>query len=86
MASLTVTLPEHTSECIELLVSRGAISDATTYLEDLVLQDWLRRNEKRVEDLLIEGLNSGPSTPFTSHEWDDMKQRLRDRLAAQHNP
>jgi putative addiction module CopG family antidote len=36
---------------------------------------------QRLEALLIEGLNSGPSTPMTSEDWDEI-EREGQRIAA----
>jgi len=39
------------------------------------------RDKAHLEELLREGLNSGPPTPMTSADWDDIRQQVRDRLA-----
>jgi antitoxin ParD1/3/4 len=60
--------------------------------EDEVLDEALRllkqrdseqSSEKmRVEALLIEGLDSGPSTPMTSHDWDELEREGQQIMAA----
>ncbi|MBV8074946.1 MAG: type II toxin-antitoxin system ParD family antitoxin, partial [Planctomycetaceae bacterium] len=40
------------------------------------------REEARVEALLIEGLDSGPSTPLTSDDWDEIERDGRCIIAA----
>ena len=36
-----------------------------------------------LERELLDGLASGPATPMTANDWSDVRQRVRDRLAAQ---
>jgi len=35
----------------------------------------------RIEALLIEGLDSGPSTPMTSHDWDEIEREGQQIIA-----
>ena len=82
MATLTITLPEDTTQWIECLVAKGAISDPSAYVRELVLQDWLRRNREPIDALLIEGLESGLATPMTEEDWDAIRREGLARLAA----
>jgi len=38
------------------------------------------RDKAHLEELLLEGLNSGPATPLTPSDWDDMRRQIRERL------
>jgi len=38
--------------------------------------------QKRIEALLIEGLDSGPSTPMTSADWDEIEREGQRVIAA----
>jgi len=78
MASLRISLPEPQREYIEELVARGEYRDPSEYVQVLVDRDWLERERERIDALLIEGLDSGPSEPM---DFEAMRQRLRDRLA-----
>jgi hypothetical protein len=37
---------------------------------------------ERIEALLIEGLDSGPSTPMTPQDWDDLELEGQRLIAA----
>ena len=60
--------------------------------EDEVLDEALRllkehdskhaEEKARVEALLIEGLDSGPSTPMTSEDWDEIEREGQRIIAA----
>ncbi len=39
-------------------------------------------DDKELEALLLEGINSGPATPMTRQDWDDIKTRGLARIAA----
>jgi putative addiction module CopG family antidote len=55
------------------------IDEALHVLEQKVLKSASEKD--RVESLLLEGLNSGPSSPMTSDDWDEVEregQRLID--------
>ncbi|MDR3635787.1 MAG: hypothetical protein P4L84_18440 [Isosphaeraceae bacterium] len=77
MATTTITLLEDTAEWIASLVAKGLISDSSAYVQDLVLQDWRRRNRERTDELLIEGLDSGPAMPFTEQNREEIRKVLR---------
>ena len=39
-------------------------------------------DDEELEALLLEGINSGPATPMTRQDWDDIKTRSLARIAA----
>ena len=47
------------------------IDEALRLLEQ---RDSRRADEARLESLLIEGLESGPSTPMTPGDWEDIER------------
>jgi antitoxin ParD1/3/4 len=61
--------------------------------EDEVLDEALRlmkardsgltEEDLRIEELLIEGLDSEPSTPLTSQDWDDIEREAQQLAASQ---
>ena len=60
--------------------------------EDEVIEDALRlleqqaskrdREIQQVETLLLEGLDSGPSTPMTSDDWDEIEREGQRTIAS----
>lgn len=77
---LTITLPESMKEFIERETAEGHYSTPSEYVRDLVEEALDRKNEERLEKLLLEGLDSGPATPMTREDWDGIKQRGLERL------
>lgn len=41
---------------------------------------------ERLNQMLEEGLNSGPTIPVTPAFWDEMRRRLEERMAAKESP
>ena len=83
MSNAAIEISESAREFAERKAREAGLGSPGAYLETLIARarrrDAVRAN---LERLLIEGLNSGPSKPFTPEDWDAMRQRLRDRLAA----
>jgi antitoxin ParD1/3/4 len=66
---------------IDGLVAEGSFKDSSEYLRTLIESDRHAREKTRVEALLIEGLDSGPATPLTPDDWDEI-EREGKRIAA----
>ncbi len=61
--------------------SEGEVIDEALRL--LEARDSERSEDKaRIEALVLEGLDSGPSTPFTSEDWDEIEQEGQRIIAA----
>ena len=74
---MTIHLSESRERFVRSLVENGCYASEEEVIEAalklLEQQDRnLSRKAKRVETLLIEGLVSGPSTPMTPEDWDDI--------------
>ena len=84
MSKVQVSLPEPLRQFIDELVAEGAFKDPSEYLRTLVNRDRQAREKARIEALLVEGLDSGPSTPMTPEDWDEIEhvgQRMSDLSA-----
>lgn len=76
MTRLEIQLPDATKEFIETQVSTGQFSTPSEYLGFLVEQARVAAAQKSLDDLLEDGLHSGPPIPFTSEWWNERKARL----------
>jgi antitoxin ParD1/3/4 len=82
MTKLHVTLPEPLKQFIDGLVAEGAFKDSSEYLRTLIDRDRQAREKAHVETLLIAGVESGPSTPMTSEDWDEIEREGQRLIAA----
>jgi antitoxin ParD1/3/4 len=80
--SLEITLPESLREFVEAETSRGGYRTMAEYVQDLVLDAQKRAEQQRLEQMLLEGLASGPGREANADYWRD----LEARLVARHQP
>ncbi len=82
MATLTISLPDDRAEFVrEQTEARGASVDV--YVDSLVREAQDRETRKRLEALLIEGLESGPAEPVTPETWKEIEREVFERLEAE---
>ena len=85
---MTIHLPEDLERFIHAKVRSGQFASEDAALAEAVRLLRQRDQEqdtekKRVEALLVEGLDSGPSTPMTSRDWDEIEREGQRIIAAQ---
>ncbi|MEX2173342.1 MAG: hypothetical protein WD872_03210 [Pirellulaceae bacterium] len=76
MTALTVQLPDSAATFVRQQAAAEGFHSPEEYLASLVSQA-----QERLEEALVAGLDSGPSRPMTSVDWDALKQRVREREA-----
>ncbi len=57
-------------------VAQGGYSTASEYIRQLVREDQKRAAKQRLEALLMEGIESGPSREMCAADWEDLRQRV----------
>jgi antitoxin ParD1/3/4 len=78
--TLQITLPDSLKPFVETQVSEGGYASAAEYIRSMLEQDQQRQAQDRLEDLLLQGLNSGPPTPIVPEDWAAMRARLRQQF------
>ena len=84
---MIIRLPEDLKRYIHTKVESGHFDSEDAAVAEAVrlLRQRDQENgpeQKRVEALLIEGLDSGPSTPMTSADWDEIERDGQRVIAA----
>jgi len=69
-------------EWVDKQVQTGDYGTASEYVRQLLREEQRRQAQQKLEDLLVEGIESGPATPMTRKDWDEVRQEGRRRLAA----
>lgn len=85
MKSINISLPEEMRIYVEEQVASGDYSTTSEYIRQLIRQDRQQKAEKQLEQLLLEGLNSGEATPMTAKDWAEIRQVVTDKIAARKN-
>jgi antitoxin ParD1/3/4 len=79
MTNLTISLSEEMRTFIEEQAASAGYGTVSDYLKALVREEQMRRAQERLEELLLEGLESGPATPMTAEDWDEMRRQYDER-------
>ncbi len=80
MEKLDIFLPEQIQAFIDEQIAVGGYSNASEYIQHLLLQEQERIAKKRVEMLLVEGIESGEPIEVTSQWWEEKRSGLIKQL------
>jgi antitoxin ParD1/3/4 len=70
--TLSFALPETLRAYIDVRVETGHYGNTSEYIRDLIRKDQEDEAKKRLRALIEEGLQSGPPTPRTQADLDEM--------------
>ncbi len=80
MASINFSVPDDLREFVEDRVERAGFSTPSEYMRHLIREDRKRAAQERLEGMLLDGLHSGPSAPWTEAELEAVRAAVRERL------
>lgn len=79
-ATINISIPDSMKREVEQVIAAEGYGNTSEFFRDLV-RDYLRkRQEKRFEALLLEGLESGQATRLTKADFEAIKQRGLEHL------
>jgi antitoxin ParD1/3/4 len=78
--TLNVSLPEPLKDYVQERVSEGIFSNPSDYVRSLIRDDMRQSAQRRLETLLLEGLNSGDPVPLDAAEWESIRQEAKKRI------
>ncbi len=78
---MNISLPATLREWVDDQVNRRGFGTASEFIRQLLREEQERQVRERTDAALIEGIESGPSTPMTAKDWKDIRQEGRRRLA-----
>jgi antitoxin ParD1/3/4 len=80
MTTLNISLPEAMRQFVEEQVASGDYKTASHYIQELIRAAQKRAEaDARLEELLLEGLDSGPGIDVTPEFWEKMRSELIER-------
>jgi antitoxin ParD1/3/4 len=65
---------------VEQQVAEGSYSSVREYFRELVGQDQKNKVKEPLETMLLEGLNSGNATEMTIQDWENIRQKIWERI------
>jgi len=79
--SLNISLPEALKDFVHERVAEQAYSNPSDYIRALIRADQKRRAEEKLEQLLLEGLESGPAQLVTPETGQALRREIQRRLS-----
>jgi antitoxin ParD1/3/4 len=83
-ATINISIPDTMKAEVEEIIAHEGYGNTSEFFRDLVRNYQRGRQERKLEALLLEGLESGTATPFTKGDFEAIKQRGLERLKAKH--
>jgi antitoxin ParD1/3/4 len=74
--TMHISLPESLIESAKVQAEEGQFSNVSDYVRSLLREDLRRRDEKKLEQMLLDGINSGRGVQVGSKEWKEWRKRL----------
>jgi len=76
---MNIALPEALKQFVHEQAKNGGYGTASEYVRSLIRDAQLRAARQELDGQLLEGLDSGPATPMTGEDWDELKRRVWER-------
>ncbi len=75
-ATMNISLPDSLKEYVKERVEEEHYSTPSDYVRSLIREDQKQRDEKKLEQMLLEGVRSGRGMEIGSKEWKEFRKRL----------
>jgi antitoxin ParD1/3/4 len=80
MTTMNISLPDEMRTFVEQQVACGGYSSASEYVRALI-RDAVKQEERRkLESMLLQGLESGAAAPLDDKKWQAIRQAVNKRL------
>ena len=79
MANVNLNLPEELQQFVNGQAEAGEFEGPSAYIEALVAR--VKEGKDKLEELLIEGLDSGEPIPLDADEWSRIRGEVTERLS-----
>jgi antitoxin ParD1/3/4 len=76
MTTLNISLPDAMRAFIDEEVAKGGYSTASEYIRDLIRQAQKKTEEKKLDAMLLEGLDSGEPIQVTDEWWEQKRAQI----------
>lgn len=81
MSTIQVSLPDAMRTFVEEQSAREGHPSVSDYLQAMIQQAQDREARREVEAKLLDAIASGPATPMTREDWDDIRREVHQRHA-----
>ena len=73
MPNITISLPMPLREFVDRQIAVRGFGNVSEYFRTLLREAQEKERETRLEELLLEGLNSGEDIPLNDQFWKDLR-------------
>ncbi|MEK7724620.1 MAG: ribbon-helix-helix protein, CopG family [Acidobacteriota bacterium] len=80
IATLNISLPDTMKTEVEEIIATEGYGNTSEFFRDLVRNYLKERRERKLEDLILDGIKSGESTPLTKEDFEKIKERGLKRI------
>jgi antitoxin ParD1/3/4 len=75
MATMNISLPDEMKAFVEAQAAKKGFGTVSEYVRAMIREAQQRTAEReRLDALLLDGIDSGPGTPLTRADWDDIRR------------
>ena len=78
MNTFPINLNDSLAHYLQEQITSGHYTSPSDYIQALIQAD--QAHKTRLETLVLEGINSGPSTPMTDDDWVYIRTQVRKNL------
>ena len=80
IATVNISLPDTMKAEIEEVIATEGYGNTSEFFRDLARNYLRERQERKIETLILKGLDSGDTTPLTKEDFERIKERGIKRL------
>ena len=85
MSTVTISMPESLRKFVDVQMKRQGFGNVSEYFRALVREQQTKEADSQLEELLLEGLESGENIEVTPEFWQDLKAEAA-ALLMKHSP
>jgi antitoxin ParD1/3/4 len=78
---MNIAIPKQLKSFVQRQVERRGYASVSEYVRDLIRGDQERQAIAVLESAILKGLDSGPATPMTKQDWQDIREEVKRRGA-----
>lgn len=79
--TVNISMPKSMKDDVDKIVEAEGYGNTSEFFRDLVRGRLNERKQRRLDELILEGLSSGPSTPLTTADFEEIRRRGMERIA-----
>ncbi|MEK7518104.1 MAG: hypothetical protein AAB583_06200 [Patescibacteria group bacterium] len=78
---MSISLPEGMKKSIQEVAKQDYYGTPSDYIRSVVREDLKRRDQEKLEQMLLKGLHSGKPLEMIPQKYEKLRKSLRSRIA-----